>query len=70
MQNAIRSAAPAAFGFSSYWEAITNIVALRRQRAELAQLDADRLSDIGITRAEAMAEARAPLWDFPRNWRA
>ena len=70
MQNAIRSIAPAAFGFASYWEAITNIIALRRQRAQLAQLDADRLADMGISRDAALKEARAPIWDVPQNWRA
>jgi uncharacterized protein YjiS (DUF1127 family) len=27
------------------------------------------LQDIGITRAEARAEARRPVWDAPAHWR-
>ncbi|WP_336096227.1 DUF1127 domain-containing protein [Roseovarius sp. CH_XMU1461] len=36
---------------------------LRRQRRLLAELDADRLADIGLTRTEALSEARRPFWD-------
>lgn len=43
--------------------------ALARQRAELAHLDAARLADIGVTEAEARAEAERPFWDAPRHWR-
>jgi uncharacterized protein YjiS (DUF1127 family) len=41
---------------------------LRRQRAQLAALDAHLLGDIGITRAEALAEASRPVWDAPAHW--
>lgn len=34
-----------------------------RTRQRLALLDEDRLRDLGITRAEAMTEARRPIWD-------
>jgi uncharacterized protein YjiS (DUF1127 family) len=34
-----------------------------RQRRQLAQLDDDRLRDIGISRAQALAEADRPFWD-------
>ncbi|WP_319826104.1 DUF1127 domain-containing protein [Thalassovita sp.] len=43
-------------------------IGLRRQRARLAQLDDAALADIGLTRAEALREARRPLWDAPDNW--
>ncbi len=33
-----------------------------RQRRQLAQLDDDRLRDIGISREQALAEARKPFW--------
>jgi uncharacterized protein YjiS (DUF1127 family) len=40
-----------------------------RQRQHLAELDDARLDDLGITRAEAEAESRRPLWDAPAHWR-
>ncbi|MEZ5796698.1 MAG: DUF1127 domain-containing protein [Paracoccaceae bacterium] len=46
------------------------LLSLRRQRARLAQLDDRALRDIGITRAEAEAEARRPAWQAPSHWRA
>lgn len=33
-----------------------------RQRAELARLDARELKDIGLSRADALAEAAKPFW--------
>ena len=33
-----------------------------QQRQALAQLDDDHLRDIGVTRQEAIAEARKPFW--------
>lgn len=33
-----------------------------KQRRQLTQLDDDRLNDLGITYAEAMAEAAKPFW--------
>lgn len=45
-------------------------IGLSRQRARLAQLDDATLRDIGITRAEAMHEAKRAFWDAPDNWRA
>lgn len=41
---------------------------VRAQRARLADLDASRLADIGLTPTEAGAEAARPLWDVPRHW--
>lgn len=38
-----------------------------RQRRALARLDDHALQDIGITRQEAMAEARRPFWDITRR---
>jgi uncharacterized protein YjiS (DUF1127 family) len=43
--------------------------AIYRQRQALARLDEAALRDIGLTRAEAMAEASRPIWDAPDNWR-
>ena len=42
---------------------------LCRQRRSLAELDARQLSDIGVTRSEADAEAKRPVWDVPGHWR-
>jgi uncharacterized protein YjiS (DUF1127 family) len=36
--------------------------ARRRQRADLADLDARLLRDIGLTRAEVIAECAKPFW--------
>ncbi|PIE12294.1 MAG: hypothetical protein CSA70_10440 [Rhodobacterales bacterium] len=43
--------------------------ALRRQRRQLAALDACALNDIGVTLNEARAEANRPFWDVPSVWR-
>lgn len=44
--------------------------AAHRQRAALARLDAAALADIGITAAQASAEARRAAWDIPSGWQA
>ena len=41
----------------------------RAQRQQLLNLDAARLADIGVTRAQAAAEAQRSLWDVPKTWR-
>ncbi|NUB46055.1 DUF1127 domain-containing protein [Fertoebacter nigrum] len=41
----------------------------RRQRAHLGRLDDHALADIGLTRADALAEAARPVWDVPASWR-
>ncbi len=38
------------------------------QRKSLAELDPHMLNDIGVTEAEALKEARRPVWDAPANW--
>lgn len=40
-----------------------------RQRQALRELDAAALRDIGVTRAEANAEANRSFWDAPDSWR-
>ena len=37
-----------------------------RERRALARLDDAALRDLGLTRADALAEARQPLWSLPR----
>ena len=39
-----------------------------QQRMHLAMLDDAALIDIGITRAQAQAEADRPLWNAPAQW--
>lgn len=47
---------------------LTGILSLWRQRRALARLDNAALDDIGLTRRQAEAEARRPLWDAPEFW--
>ncbi len=42
-----------------------DLMGLYRQRRALAALDDDALRDLGISRDEALTEARRPLWDIP-----
>ncbi|WP_419740106.1 DUF1127 domain-containing protein [Ruegeria sp.] len=54
----------------SLFARIRFVLSVRRQRQQLAQLDARALNDIGITRAQADAEARRPIWDAPQFWKS
>ncbi len=45
-----------------------SMIGLARQRRALRALDDHQLDDIGITKAEADAEARRPFWDAPVSW--
>ena len=47
---------------------LADLLALRRQRARLRDLPPHILRDIGLTEAEARAEADRPLWDAPPHW--
>jgi uncharacterized protein YjiS (DUF1127 family) len=42
---------------------------LSRSRKAMARLDDHLLRDIGLTRAEAEAQARRPPWDPPLHWK-
>jgi uncharacterized protein YjiS (DUF1127 family) len=42
--------------------------ALWTQRNALKSLDSAVLRDIGVTRAQAEAEAKRPVWDAPESW--
>lgn len=48
---------------------LRDALALGHQRRQLAALDAARLSDLGLTAAQARNEAARPFWDAPRAWR-
>jgi uncharacterized protein YjiS (DUF1127 family) len=58
----IRSNTKTGFGFFK-------MISLARQRRTLAALDDHILSDIGLTRAQAEAEADRPIWDAPSSWK-
>ncbi|MGB7241885.1 MAG: DUF1127 domain-containing protein [Sulfitobacter sp.] len=45
------------------------LIAFWRSRNSLANLDARALDDIGVSRAEALKEARKPFWDVPNTWK-
>ncbi|CUH69065.1 hypothetical protein TL5118_03024 [Thalassovita autumnalis] len=47
---------------------LMDLNALYRQRRALKSLDSAALSDMGLSRAEAEAEAARPVWDAPANW--
>lgn len=49
---------------------LNNAHALWRQRRALRSLDGAALCDIGVTRAQAEAEAKRPVWDAPQNWQS
>ncbi len=42
---------------------------LLRSRRQLNTLSDAQLCDIGITRAQAEAEAARPVWDAPASWK-
>jgi len=44
-------------------------MALYRSRARLEELEDDQLTDIGLTKKEASAEASRPVWDVPATWK-
>lgn len=48
---------------------LADLAELHRQRRALSRLDARSLEDMGVTRREAEAEARRPVWDVPAAWR-
>ena len=50
------------------WSRAVAALTLYRSRRALRDLDSHILTDIGLSRAEALTEASRPLWDAPRNW--
>ena len=42
---------------------IATWISVSRERAELAEMDAHMLADIGVTREQADREAGRPFWD-------
>ena len=48
---------------------VSALLALFSERRRLADMPDHMLNDLGITRSEAEAEARRPIWDSPSHWR-
>ncbi|QGX98838.1 DUF1127 domain-containing protein [Roseovarius faecimaris] len=48
--------------------ALFSLFDLARQRRALARMDDARLADLGLSREDAMAEAKRPVWDVPAHW--
>lgn len=46
-----------------------DLLALRRARRRLTDLDAHMLQDIGLSAEQARHEADLPFWDAPAHWR-
>ena len=69
MTSALAASRPARRARSSLFSILGQALALHRQRARLASLDDHILRDIGLTREDAIAEARRRLWDVPTHWR-
>jgi uncharacterized protein YjiS (DUF1127 family) len=51
------------------WSRLSSALLLYRSRRSLVDLDDHMLEDIGISRDEALSEARRPVWDAPARWR-
>ncbi|GGG64002.1 hypothetical protein GCM10011415_08110 [Salipiger pallidus] len=64
----VTSAPPAERRRRGLLAALIEAHALWQQRRRLPQLDDHLLRDMGITRAEAEAEAARKPWDAPRHW--
>ncbi|PCH69494.1 MAG: hypothetical protein COC12_09220 [Rhodobacteraceae bacterium] len=57
----------ASTGFSVI-ASLSRFHAVWTQRKALKSLDSAALQDIGVTRAQAQAEAKRPVWDAPESW--
>lgn len=53
----------------SFLGRLMHALEVRQSRRALANLNAEQLADIGITREEADQESARPLWDAPAHWR-
>lgn len=56
------------FRHQSLLARLSTIFAVARQRRALLALDPHQLRDIGITPAQATAEAQKPVWNVPAHW--
>ena len=46
-----------------------HLLSVARSRRALSKLSDAALSDVGLTREEALEEASRPFWDAPSRWR-
>lgn len=60
------SRATSAFSFTA---TLARFADVWHQRRALRRMDDAQLMDLGLTRAEANAEAKRPFWDAPETWR-
>ncbi|MFV1492758.1 hypothetical protein VWX97_17545 [Phaeobacter sp. JH18-32] len=67
MDNSLRNCACAPR--RSFFATVAQRLAIWRERRMLATLDQSALDDMGISKTEAQAEARRPIWDAPSSWR-
>jgi uncharacterized protein YjiS (DUF1127 family) len=47
---------------------LNRLIQLHAGRQALARLEGHLLSDVGLDRDQAVAEARRPIWDVPQTW--
>jgi len=57
-----RSSAVAPKNKWSFVDTLIRLEELSRQRTQLRKLDAERLKDLGLSKAEVEAELSAPIW--------
>lgn len=69
MPSALAAAHPARRTKTFLFSVLKQALALHRQRSRLVLLDDRLLRDIGLTREDALAEARRAVWDVPTHWR-
>lgn len=55
---------PASLATDAVLRFVGSVIVARRQRKQLARLDAAQLRDIGLTRQQARAEAARAFWDM------
>lgn len=46
---------------------LKNHISAGRERRALAELTPEQLADIGVSKAEAIAESRRPFWSLSRS---
>ena len=55
-------------GRKSVIDRLVALHTIRTERRKLAEMDHDRLADIGVSRHQARIESRRPAWDAPARW--